>query len=137
MRVIGFHEEYIKLEVPRSGDIRTTLSTITYTSEITYKLLIVPLGLKTDLGSIPQILQNIFPKDGLAMFAYILHDWLYKQGKYTQSVCDDILEEAMQSLGVGYLTRKSVRMGLRIGGSKAYQEHRRNDEISNNNNTAT
>jgi hypothetical protein len=50
-----------------------------------------------------------------------------KQGKYTQSICDDVLEEAMQSLGVGYWTRKSVRMGLRIGGSKAYQEHRSKD----------
>ena len=123
--MIGFKEDTILLSVPKSGDIRTTKSILTYKSNLTFETLIVPIGFKTDLGSIPQALQNIFPKDGKAMFGYILHDWLYFKGSYSQSVCDDILEEAMESLGVTWWRRKAVRFGLKLGGSIAYNNHRK------------
>jgi len=126
-----FKETEIKLSVPISGDIRTTLSEIHFYSDIVKEWIIVPIGLRTDLGSIPQILQNIFPKDGKAMFGYIVHDWLYKTGKYSRSISDDILEEAMKVLGVGWLARKSVRNGLRVGGWVAWNNHRKNDIITN------
>lgn len=128
-----FKENYIVLQVPKTGDIRTTLSELTYYSDIAKEWIVVPVGLKTDLGSIPQILQNIFPKDGLAVFAYILHDYLYKIGKYARSICDRILEEAMKFLGLGWLTRKAVREGLRVGGWKAWNEHRKNDKMEQGN----
>ena len=124
---LGFNETQIKLQVPISGDIRITLSELSYNSKITFETLKVPTGFKTDLGSIPQILQGIFPKDGKAMFAYILHDWLYYIGDYTQKQCDDILEEAMQTLGVVFWRRKAIRNGLRVGGFIAYNNHRKRD----------
>jgi len=119
-----FKEQFIDLTVPISGDIRTTKSELTYYSEIAKAYIIVPIGMKTDLGSIPQILQNIFPKDGKAMFGYVLHDYLYKSGKYSQSMSDDILEEAMEVLGVIYWRRKAVRVGLGVGGFVAYNNYR-------------
>ena len=127
-----FKEEYITLEVPKSGDIRKTLSPLTYYSEMLNVTIKVPLYMLTDLGSIPQVLQGIFPKDGKAMFAYILHDYLYQSGILTRSQSDDTLEEAMKSLDVSWWRRKSVREGLRVGGWVAWNEHRRNNEISNN-----
>ncbi len=121
-----FKEESILLEVPISGDIRTTKSHITFN----YKGIdiIVPIDFKTDLGSIPQFLQGIFPKDGKAMFGYILHDYLYYSGKYCQQECDNILEIAMNELDVGWWTRKAVRNGLRIGGFIAYLKHRKRNQ---------
>ena len=127
-----FKEEYITLEVPKSGDIRKTLSPLTYYSKGLDKTISVPLYMLTDLGSIPQVLQGIFPKDGKAMFAYILHDYLYQSGILTRSQSDDTLEDAMKSLDVSWWIRKSVREGLRVGGWVAWNEHRRNNEISNN-----
>ena len=123
----GFVEDYIDLRVPREGDIRTTISEIEYFSELVAGSIIVPIGLKTDLGSIPKVLQGIFPKDGKATLAYILHDYLYKVGKYDRHMCDAILEEAMETLNVDYLTRKAVRSGLYLGGWVAWNEHRKND----------
>ena len=35
-----------------------------------------------------------FPKDGKAMYGYILHDYLYQIGLFSRSETDDILEEA-------------------------------------------
>ena len=120
-----FKEEYITLEVPKSGDIRKTLSPLTYYSKGLDKTISVPFYMLTDLGSIPQILQGIFPKDGKAMFAYILHDCLYQSGILTRSQSDDVLEEAMETLGVTWWRRKSVREGIRVGGWKAWNEYRK------------
>lgn len=122
---IGFKEQTISLTVPITGDIRTTQSELTYYTDIKKCLILVPIGFDTDLGSIPLSLQNIFPKDGKAMFGYILHDYLYRMGLYTRSVSDDMLEEAMQSLGVAWWRRKSVRLGLRLGGWVAWNKHRK------------
>ena len=123
----GFMESFIDLRVPKEGEVRTTLSKIHYYSRKHNKLFAVSKGLSTDLGSIPKALQPLFPKDGKATLAYILHDWLYKTGKLTRSQSDDMLEEAMERLGVGWWTRKAVREGLRVGGWVAWNKHRKRD----------
>ena len=120
----GFKETGIALTVPITGDIRTLQSKLTYYSAKMKCVIVVPAGIKTDLGSIPQWLQGIFPKDGKAMFGYILHDYLYQTGIYTRSESDDILEEAMKLLGVSGWRVWCVRAGLRLGGQKAWDEHR-------------
>ena len=122
---VGFREDEVLLSVPTSGDIRTLQSELTYfTVVVREELILVPKGIKTDLGSIPLFLQNIFPKDGKAMFAYILHDYLYQVGMFSRLESDAILEEAMASLGVAWWRRKAVKLGLRVGGWKAWNEHR-------------
>ena len=123
-----FLQTHIILSVPQSGDIRTLMADMNYLSDLVNENIVVKSGLRTDLGSIPQLLQNIFPKDGKAMFAYILHDHLYKIGMYERDICDDILEEAMEVLGVNWFTRKSVRSGLKIGGWVAWNAHRKRDD---------
>jgi len=122
---IGFRESEVLLSVPTSGDIRTLQSELTYFTKIVKpQLILVPKGIKTDLGSIPRALQGIFPKDGKAMFAYILHDYLYQTGMFSRLESDSILEEAMGTLGVSYWRRKAVKFGLRLGGWVAWNEHR-------------
>jgi len=127
MIMTRFMENHIDLRLPREGTIRTTLSELHYYSRVHNALVAIPVGFETDLGSIPQVLQAIFPKDGKAVLAYILHDYLYKTGKYTRSQTDDILEEAMKGLGVGWGTRFSVREGLRVGGWIAWDQQREKD----------
>ncbi len=121
-------DDHLVLRVPKSGDIRVLVKPLTYYSDIAGEYIIVPSGFHTDLGSIPRMLQGIFPKDGKAMFGYIVHDWLYKTGMYTRSISDDILEEAMRVLDVSWYTRKAVHNGLRVGGWVAWNGHRRNDD---------
>ena len=126
--MVSFKELYIDLKVPKSGDIRTTLTTLSYYSDIVNEWVVVPTGLETDLGSIPRFLQGVFPKDGKAMFAYILHDHLYKLGVYSRGTSDDILREAMNALGVRWYIQVCVRFGLRIGGWYAWNKHREKEE---------
>jgi len=126
---VGFKESEVLLSVPTSGDIRTLQSELTYFTQVVQEqLLLVPKGIKTDLGSIPRSLQGVFPKDGKAMFAYILHDYLYQVGIFERLESDEILEEAMASLGVAWWRRKAVKLGLRVGGWVAWNEHRAKDK---------
>ena len=123
-----FKQNKIDVTIPIEGKIRTLQSEVSFYSEITKTWIVAPIGMKTDFGSIPQFLQNIFPKDGEALFAYIIHDYLYKSGKYSQSISDDVLEEAMEVLTVAWWRRKAVHNGLRVGGFVAYNNYRNGEK---------
>jgi len=124
-----FNEDHIDLRLPQRGKIRTTLSELHYHSEILKGIITVPIGFKTDLGSIPAFLQWLFPKDGKAVLGYVLHDYLYKFNfKEDRSLCDDLLKEAMKVLEVKSWRIHGVRIGLKVGGWVAWNRHRENDE---------
>ena len=122
-----FEHDFVDLRLPREGKIRVTLSQLTFKSDIVDNFITVPIGTKTDLGSIPTWLQWLFPKDGLAVLAYVLHDYLYKTGLYDRDTCDAILKEAMGVLGVSSWRKNAVRGGLKVGGWYAWNQHREND----------
>lgn len=125
-----FEHNHVDLRLPQKGKTRVTLSQLTFMSDIVNNFITVPIGTKTDLGSIPTALQWLFPKDGKAVLGYVLHDYLYKVGTYTRTQSDGILQEAMKVLGVSWWRRKAVRGGLRVGGWVAWNRHRKNDAKS-------
>jgi len=119
-----FKNTELVVSIPLTGDIRTLASELVYYSELLGTTVVVPIGFPTDLGSIPKVLQGIFPKDGKATYGYVVHDYLYKYGMVSRDLSDDVLEEAMEVLGVSAWRRKCVRFGLKVGGWKAWNEHR-------------
>ena len=123
-----FKQDSIDLRLPKRGKIRTTLTELTFYSDIVKDTITVPIGTETDLGSIPSILQWLFPKDGKAVLGYVLHDYLYKVGLYSRSKSDDILQEAMKTLDVSWWRLRGVRGGLAVGGWVAWNAHRKNDK---------
>jgi len=123
-----FKENYVDLRLPQTGKIRTTLSELNYYSSLVDEMITVSIGFKTDLGSIPSFLQWLFPKDGKAVLAYILHDYLYKiEYKKNRDLCDDILKEAMKVLETTSWRRYGVRAGLKVGGWHSWNKHRKLD----------
>lgn len=80
-------------------------------------------GFVTDFGSVPPYLQWIVNPQGKAKSAYVLHDWLYRNQPYNQLVCDGLLVDGMETLGVSWLQRKLVYAGLRIGGFVTYNRY--------------
>ncbi|WP_294962032.1 DUF1353 domain-containing protein [Sulfurimonas sp.] len=123
-----FKQETLLIELPIEGEIRTLQQTLTYYSEILDEEIVVEVGFKTDLGSIPQIFQNIIPKDGKASFPFIIHDKMYREGKHPQDICDDVLKESCNVTSVWWWRRVGIREGLRIGGHVAYNNYRKNDK---------
>jgi hypothetical protein len=127
-----------------SGPIRLLLlSDLVYDSAILVRTIRVPAKFVTDLASIPQILWNILPPIGAYDAAAVVHDYLYTLGGFERSLAarsgyeplryiehvtrgqaDRVLLEAMEVLDVEWWKRRAIYAGVRVGGWKAWGDHR-------------
>lgn len=82
----------------------------------------VPAGTVTDLASVPRLLWAIFPPHGRWAKAAIVHDYLYAQAVGTKDYADRIFLEAMEVLGVSYLTRTLMYWAARLFGRGSYKQ---------------
>ena len=98
-------------------------------------LITVPAGMTTDLASIPALASPALPPDGPWLAAAILHDTEYltkgtgvwkghaansRAKPYTRAEADDLLLEAMGSLGVSGWRAWAIHTGVRAGGAKGW-----------------
>lgn len=80
----------------------------------------VPFGFETDFASIPKPLRGIFPPYGPWAKAAVIHDFLYETGQVSRWIADRIFFEAMGVLGVGFATRITMYMAVRIFGWRSF-----------------
>lgn len=122
----------------------TLIDTLVYDSALLKGTVYVPAGFKTDLASIPRGLWNIFPKLGTYDAAAVTHDWLYHAGTYvwvsgighidrvetthtetlTREQADKVFLEAMEVSGVGWFTRRTLYLAVRLGGGGTWNRYR-------------
>ena len=99
-------------------------------------LLRAPAGSPTDGMSVPRCLQNIIPATGGDWFSAVLHDAAYRnwleenwgvwcQANFTRKQCDDLMLEALELQGVGWLMRHVIFWALRLFGGAAFKKDRR------------
>lgn len=82
-------------------------------------LLTVPDDFVTDFASVPKLLRWFVPKYGKYNKATVLHDFLCKEasaGRFDRAAADGIFRRSMRELGVGYLRRRLMWVGVRLGG---------------------
>lgn len=84
------------------------------------RLIRVPKNFVTDFASVPQIVQNIFPRIGLYSKAAIVHDWLYHNHPAGRKWADYIFLEAMKTSGVNLFTRYTLYYMVRMFGRNSY-----------------
>jgi hypothetical protein len=98
-------------------------------------------GFETDFASIPRPLWSLWPPAGGAYTpAALIHDCLYKTGfvsvndgsvrHISRQEADDIFKEAMEVAGVSWLSRRLIYRGVRVGGSAAWNKHRKADDAA-------
>ena len=97
----------------------------------------VPKGFVTDFASIPRGLWNLWPPaSGKYAKAAVVHDVLYRRGyvesdqhrRYvTRSEADAIFKEAMGVSECGWFTTNAIYLGVRLGGSAAWDKYRSAD----------
>jgi hypothetical protein len=80
----------------------------------------VPVGFVTDFASVPQLFQNIFPREGSYTVASAFHDYCYATACVTRKEADDIFLQGMKDLGTSFFVRYSIYLGVRIGGASHY-----------------
>lgn len=84
----------------------------------------VPVGFETDFASVPRPFWVVFPRDDKWTKAAVIHDWLYnRRGKYDpdkpalkREDCDKTFLEAMDTLGVDLIHRRSMYRAVRMFG---------------------
>ena len=82
----------------------------------------IPDGFVTDFASTPRLLWSLLPPTGPYGKASVVHDALYRRpGLATRAQADAVLLEAQTVLGVGFLTRWAIYLGVRVGGRSSYK----------------
>lgn len=95
----------------------------------------VGAGFVTDFASIPRILWSVMHPTGKSGRAAVIHDCAYRCGYVsvtdgsirwiTRAEADRIFLDAMEVLGVGWLSRRLQYRAVRIGGGHAWMKHRK------------
>jgi hypothetical protein len=81
----------------------------------------VPAGFETDFASIPRVFWRLLPPVGRYGKAAVIHDFLYRTGSASRAVADRVFLDAMEVLGVGWLTRHVMFLAVRAFGWTAYK----------------
>ena len=90
------------------------------------EVVVVPIGFRTDLASVPRVLWALLPPFGRYDAAAVLHDYLYfAPARMTRADADAVLYEGMLALHVLPFTRWSIYLGVRLGGWVAWRRYRR------------
>lgn len=88
-------------------------------------LVTVPVGFYTDFASIPRLGIVYAMLGDRAHEPAVVHDWLYYVGITSRKIADNILMEAMIILGLPFWQRYPIWWGVRLGGWKAWNDHRK------------
>lgn len=115
-----------ELEVKEIGEgIWELVSPLRYYSELLDKEIEVPSGFFSDFASVPRLPLVYSMYGDRAHRESTLHDWLYYNAFVKRNVADKIFLEAMESRGKSFFIRWGMYLGVRAGGWKAWNEHRR------------
>jgi len=85
--------------------------------------ILVPAGLITDYGSIPDFAQSFFDKAGANSGSYLTHDFLYSIQIYRRSVSDWNLLLSLKLDGMNWFKRNSAWLAVKAVGGKVWDNN--------------
>lgn len=103
-----------------SPDVWRVLAPLVWADDV--RRITVPVGVLTDLASIPDFLKGIPALDvnGRSRSPAVLHDWLYRTHELSRAQADGVFRAALLSRGVPKAAAWAFWAGVRLGGSAAY-----------------
>jgi len=97
-----------------------------YQSDLLTDLILVPVGFYTDFESMIRWLPTLYALLGdVAHEPAVVHDWLYYSALTSREISDRIFLEAMGVKGLPFWRRYPIYWGVRLGGWKAWDDHRK------------
>lgn len=116
------------LTVTEINDVvfQVSVAPFRYQSDLLPAVIEVPVGFYTDFESMVRWLPTLYAILGdVAHEPAVVHDWLYYSGITTREIADKVLLEAMEVYGLPAWRRYPIYWGVRAGGWKAWNDHRR------------
>ena len=101
------------------------LGDLKYQSELFNGIIVAPVGFLTDFASVPRVPIAYTAFGDRAHRESTLHDFLYFTALVSKVMADKIFLEAMKARNKQFWVRWSMYIGVRVGGSKAWNEHRK------------
>lgn len=132
----GFHCEFWPV-VTSDGHNFALLSDQDYTDANGDKYRIPASTAKTDGGSVPRALWNLYPPFGPEWKAYVLHDAAYQdtllkayngiwiKATLSKRDCDNLLWNALTICGVDCIRKASILTAVKAYGHSAFEEDRK------------
>lgn len=122
---MGFSVEKLRVETS-DGHNFTLLDGFTYTTK-SGEVISVPAGTTSDGASTPKAMWNIIPPFGPYWKAAFLHDFLYRYTQKSKEYCDNIIDEAMDSLGVNDIEADTIYEGVHLLGWSSFEGDRKSE----------
>jgi hypothetical protein len=92
--------------------------------------IVVQRGFVTDFASVPRLIWWLFPPWAKYGNAAVVHDYCYWEQRMSRKEADAVILEGMKDLGVNWLTRQLIYRALRLFGSIAWWQDKR-DKAAN------
>lgn len=113
---------YDNLDVTQIGPDRWRLDApLRYQSNAASDVIEVPAGFVTDFATVPRVPVAYLLFDGYGDRAAVIHDFLYRNGKFTRSICDQVFHEALLSDGVSRWRAAMMYAAVRVFGIKLFR----------------
>lgn len=93
-----------------------------YYSERLGREIVVPAGFETDYASVPRLPFAYSLFGGVAKWAAVIHDYLYRTATASRADADAVFLEAMEASAVGSWRRYPMWAGVRLFGWTAYPD---------------
>lgn len=96
------------------------VSELAFSSVVLNRLVIVPIGFRTDFASVPRLPLAFLLFGGVADEAAVVHDFLYSTGACSRKLADEVFAEASKACGVAAWRRWPMWLGVRLFGGSRY-----------------
>lgn len=99
------------------------LEPLAFESDVLGRVIEVPVGFPTDLGTVPRLPFAYLFFAGIANEAATLHDYLYSGAeKISRKQADEVFSEAMKASGTGIFRRWPMWLAVRVAGNRYYSK---------------
>lgn len=111
----------LRVERVAGSDDWVLTSELAFSSAVLKRLIIVPIGFRTDFASVPRLPLAFLLFGGVADEAAVVHDFLYSTGACSRKRADDVFAEASKACGVSAWRRGPMWLGVRLFGGRRYR----------------
>lgn len=111
----------LRVERVAGTDEWVLTSELAFSSAVLNRLVIVPIGFRTDFASVPRLPLAFLLFGGVADEAAVVHDFLYSTGACSRKLADDVFSEASKACGVSAWRRGPMWLGVRLFGGSRYR----------------